>query len=225
MSAITIHRAHAIAAKNPGVAAMRRDHSRAMRAPMIGIPMVGDAWIQDQRFREKERGGYTRTQSDAKALMIRRACQYATALAERQGMLDGPLNNFHAIYCDRSKQVTFIRCDASQAEVGAFTIPAHVLAFNPDAAPIALPAPDSDELEAERCPHTADFLDAAPAPALPSPVACEAAPAIAEPVAPAMPAKARRIAPTARTMAPEWKPFAPARPPMRAIPRWRSANL
>jgi hypothetical protein len=104
--------------KLPAVIAAARAHAKALAAPMLGVRMVGDP-----RFDYAER----RCIAD---LMTRRAVQYATAMLRRQGVLAGDLRDVDAIF-EPPATVTFVRADAQQAPIARFTVPDHVMQFNP----------------------------------------------------------------------------------------------
>jgi hypothetical protein len=114
---------NAIIARNPGVIARRRDaRDPSPRRPMLGCPMTGDP-----RFEDK---GPT-------ALMIRRACQYAAAMAARDGLVPADLSGVDANFSPPAT-IIFVRADASQADIGRWTVPEHVMSYDPTLAVVGM---------------------------------------------------------------------------------------
>lgn len=168
------------------VAEVKRErlaHRRAIAAPMTRVPMAADPYMPrvdgGRAMSPLERNAWEL--AGARAHLERRACQYAANMAERSGMLRLPVRDYNATFDGRAT-VHLV----AQKHTFAFTIPAHVLAFDPSAPALALPAPAAEE-KPDRCDHTAP-LDLAP------PVATAA---LAAPNGPAK-VKAARRAPQAR---------------------------
>jgi hypothetical protein len=89
-----------------------------MAAPMLGSQMVGDPYIG-------------RAKDDAKALLDRRACQYATVLAERQGLLRHRPEEYNARHLGGGR-VVFESFLAEKAHDFEVMIPAHIMEFDPN---------------------------------------------------------------------------------------------
>lgn len=121
--------------------ALVASHRRALAAPMIGAQMKGDPFIG---VRDKP----------AAALLERRACQYAAAMARKSGLLPADQAAFHAVYQPDAGTVHFITgaAEGKPKVYAKFEIPRRVLEFDPDASLLALPAP-----EAVRDPDTVEM--------------------------------------------------------------------
>lgn len=91
---------------------------------VAGIPMTGDPTIDVEQSDRVDLG------------MVRRACQYAAAmLFPGRGAAD--MRDVDAYFLAPAT-VVFVRADASQAEIGRFTVPERVMAFDPVALPLRL---------------------------------------------------------------------------------------
>lgn len=134
-------------------------HRRALARPMIGAQMAGDPAIA--------------THSTAsRSLLERRACQYAAAMAAADGAIPFDVSHMLASFSPQSGKVSF-RDPVNRMTLASFSIPAHVLAFDPDGAPLALPAPQDNDAPtpAPRCRDTPDMIAAPPALPAPAPAA------------------------------------------------------
>ena len=85
----------------------------------VGVPMVGDPWISPW-------GG----------LLGWRRAQYATAMAQKQGLIGADASHL-AAHSGGSNTVVFVSID-TRREVARFTIPARVMAFDPFRKPLRL---------------------------------------------------------------------------------------
>jgi hypothetical protein len=122
----------AIVAGNPVIGKMRSEHAAGLRAPMVGIPMTGDLGIDD---RGKDLGS---------RLSKRQDCQYAAAIAEREGLITGDISKLDVEFVPLAT-VVFVCADASQAEVARITIPDRVMEFDSMATPLALLPAEGEE--------------------------------------------------------------------------------
>lgn len=130
-------------------------HKRALAAPMVGCPMVGDPYNSGSL----DLPGFTQVGAE---LMTRRAIQYAAELARRDGREPGA---FNARYLGAGR-VHFFDGRGAEFEV---VIPERIMTFDPTAAPLMIEGPEIAQegpAPAERCKDTPDMLEASPAPAL-----------------------------------------------------------
>jgi len=106
-------------------------HRKALSAPMVGAQMAGDPAIR-------------LGPSLAASLRERRACQYASAMAAKLGMLPADQTAFAAVFEAATTTVHFVtrNPDGSPRLYASFSIPSRVMEFNPDAEALCLPAPD-----------------------------------------------------------------------------------
>lgn len=156
-------------------------HARALSSPMTRIPMAGDPFMGAVTDYDPDRG-FDLAQS--RAHKGRRACQYAAAMAERAGMFKRSPREYNAEF-DGAGRVHFLGYHAD--EIGtphafALEIPPHVLAFDPMAPALQLPAPADDAAPLPRCDLTALLaLDSPPSIAA---ALCEREPVAAEIILP-----------------------------------------
>jgi hypothetical protein len=71
----------------------------------------------------------------------RQLIDYCTMIGQRDGLLPADVTAIDAIADLARATVWFVAADATQREIAEITVPAHVMAFDPEAAPRALPAP------------------------------------------------------------------------------------
>ena len=121
---------------------------RALSAPAPRLPMCGDPnFMQIETLRE------------GRAMLERRACQYAAWMAAAKF----PTLNLARLNArfDGAGRVWFHNPTSALGDFWV-DIPAHVLAFDPNAPALALPAPADDPAPAPRCDHTASLSFEAP---------------------------------------------------------------
>ena len=70
----------------------------------------------------------------------RQLIDYCTMIGQRDGRLPADVTAVDAIPDLARATVWFIAADATQREIAEITVPAHVMAFDPDAAPSPKPA-------------------------------------------------------------------------------------
>lgn len=119
-------------------------HKRALAAPMVGAKMARDPWISDS------------AKTLAAAVRERRACQYASAMARKTGALPGDHSNFSAVWDETRSTVHFV-IQGERRAWASYSIPAHVMAFDPDKDLLCLPAPDDEA--STPCKNTIDMFD------------------------------------------------------------------
>lgn len=73
----------------------------------------------------------------------RQLIDYCTMIGQRDGLLPADVSAIDAIADVARATVWFVAADATQREIAEITVPAYVMAFKPDAAPRALPAPSA----------------------------------------------------------------------------------
>ena len=145
--------------------------ARALAAPMTRIPMAGDPYMPRVDNRD---AADAFTMRDGRAMLERRACQYAAFIGARDGKLTQPMRQYNAVF-DGAK-VHFDAYDsAGLLRTTTIEIPAHVLAFDANAPALALPAPDAEPGPAPRCDNTAPLALDPPAP-IAAPRAAQAEP-------------------------------------------------
>lgn len=105
---------------------------RAMSAPMIGAQMVCDPYIAVSG-------------KPGADLMTRRACQYATAIARKQGSIPTDASALHAHFMQGKSTVYFMTTGPCPKVYASFLIPARVMEYDPDSALLCLPAPDGQD--------------------------------------------------------------------------------
>ena len=93
--------------------------ARDMAAPMLGCDMVGDPYIG-------------RDASDEKAQLDRRACQYASLLAEGAGLMRLAPEEYNATRLGGGR-VHFASYMTEKAHEFEVAIPRHIMEFDPDA--------------------------------------------------------------------------------------------
>jgi len=71
----------------------------------------------------------------------RQLIDYCTMIGQRDELLPSDMSAIDAIADIARATVWFIAADATQREIAEITVPAHVMAFDPEAAPRALPPP------------------------------------------------------------------------------------
>lgn len=72
----------------------------------------------------------------------RQLIDYCTMIGQRDGLLPLDVSAIDAIADVARATVWFVAADATQREIAEITVPAHVMDFNPEAPPRALPPPD-----------------------------------------------------------------------------------
>ena len=145
----------------------RANHARALSAPMHRIQMVSDPHLGSAAWIGAKEGA---------AQFEKRACQYAAWIAERAGLAKLAIRDYDARYLGDGR-VSFECYGNGRAHEFAVTIPAHVLAFDPTAAPLMIEGPEEPQdapPAVKRCKDTPDMIEASPAPSLPAPIAIPA---------------------------------------------------
>jgi hypothetical protein len=94
----------------------RRAVARAPSAPMVGHPMVGDPFFDDDGP-----GG----------LCTRRACQYASAILKKRGLLPPDASHLSAVWFAPKRTVIFY---SNGEPVMDYKIPDHIMDYDPERA-------------------------------------------------------------------------------------------
>ena len=131
------------------LSAWYRGHQSSHRSK-LGKPMTDAKMVSDP-----ELTALSKMRED-RALLERRACQYAAFIAERDGLLKESAGAYTAWFDGQSK-VAFT-LSATRRRMGhefVLTIPDHILKFNPDALEPETPPPAP-----ERCAGTVDLEEA-----------------------------------------------------------------
>ena len=102
-------------------------HAVALARPMIGVPMRGDPFIADRKSYDP--------------LFVRRACQYATSILQRDPQWSGDLSHLKAAFYSPDSVIFTTPIPGSESGgtvVAQIKLPQHVMDFNPAAMPIYL---------------------------------------------------------------------------------------
>ncbi len=165
--ALSTRSAKALVPRSAFIRRERANHERALSAPMHRIQMVSDPHLGSAAWIGANEGT---------AQFEKRACQYAAWIAERAGLAKLAIRDYDARYLGDGR-VSFECYGNGRAHEFAVTIPAHVLAFDPTAAPLMIEGPEEAQEgppAVERCKDTPDMIEASPCPALHAPVTVSA---------------------------------------------------
>lgn len=143
---------------------------RALSSPMTRIPMVGDPNFERIAPFDGPPHTLALSISPDRAKLERRACQYATWIAKRQGLMRLSVEEYNARFDDDST-VTFACYVTSRAHEFSVTIPEYILRFDASAPALMIEGPREPE-PAPRCEHTIAMDLSPPA----RPVRADAAP-------------------------------------------------
>lgn len=99
-------------------------HAVALAQPMLGVPMTGDPVILERETYDP--------------LFVRRACQYATVILQRDPQWLGDLSHLQAVYQPPSSVLFCSKLGRNPVVVATVNLPKHVMDFNPAARPLRL---------------------------------------------------------------------------------------
>jgi hypothetical protein len=130
--------------------------SQAPHRAKMAQPMTREKMVTDPAMPAQER------MNEERALLERRACQYATFLAQREGLFCAPTSAYDAHF-DGGATVYFRLWESRGLTLHSvtITIPDHIMRFNPETPEPAVPAADV------RCADTVDLEEAIAARDLP----------------------------------------------------------
>jgi hypothetical protein len=94
----------------------RRAVALALPGPMTGHPMVGDPCFDD---------------AGRDGLCVRRACQYASAILKKRGLLPPDASHLRAVWIASERTVVFF---AGWEIVMDYRIPDHIMDYDPERA-------------------------------------------------------------------------------------------
>ena len=99
-------------------------HAVALARPMLGVPMSGDPVIADLLPFDP--------------LFVRRACQYAATILQRDPQWGGDLSHLQAVFQPPATVLFCSKVGSDPVVIATVRLPQHVMDFNPAARPLRL---------------------------------------------------------------------------------------